>query len=244
MHLAVCDDHVADRKQMERLLGRESDRRISTSGVLYVDSYGSERSILSTPMIYDAIFMDMTEEGADAVRIANALRKAGTKIPIVFCCGKVDYRQSKQLPENVLFMEKPIQTAALTDMIEQLLVIVSSRTRKLEFRNMTETFYLEENEILYACPQDSIHMVLHLINGQQQVAETSFQNLCGSLSGCDCYVALANDNVVHMGYIQEISHFKLRLTDGTTIRLTFGEAGVLKKMVEEYKKTAAQFSPA
>ena len=74
MHLAVCDDHLVDRKQMERLLGRESDRRIHTTGVLYIDSFGSQESILSTPMIYDAIFMDMTEDGCDAVELANALR--------------------------------------------------------------------------------------------------------------------------------------------------------------------------
>ena len=65
MHLAICDDHMADRKQMERLLGRESDRRLNTTGVLYVDSFGSKESILVTPMIYDAIFMDMTEDGCD-----------------------------------------------------------------------------------------------------------------------------------------------------------------------------------
>ena len=68
MHLAICDDHMADRKQMERLLGRESDRRLNTTGVLYVDSFGSKESILVTPMIYDAIFMDMTEDGCDADR--------------------------------------------------------------------------------------------------------------------------------------------------------------------------------
>ena len=50
MHLAICDDHMADRKQMERLLGRESDRRLNTTGVLYVDSFGSKESILTTPM--------------------------------------------------------------------------------------------------------------------------------------------------------------------------------------------------
>ena len=44
MHLAVCDDHLVDRKQMERLLGRESDRRIHTTGVLYIDSFGSQES--------------------------------------------------------------------------------------------------------------------------------------------------------------------------------------------------------
>ena len=27
MHIAICDDNVADRKQLERLLKRESDKR-------------------------------------------------------------------------------------------------------------------------------------------------------------------------------------------------------------------------
>ena len=67
MHLAVCDDNIADRKQMERLLGRESDRRLGTTGVLYVDSFGNRDAILTTPMIYDGLFIDMTEEGNDAV---------------------------------------------------------------------------------------------------------------------------------------------------------------------------------
>ena len=103
MHLAICDDHIADRKQMERLLGRESDRRIPTTGVLYVDSFGSKESILTAPMIYDALFMDMTEDGCDAVELANMLRADGTFIPIVFCCGRVDYRKSPGLPDQVLF---------------------------------------------------------------------------------------------------------------------------------------------
>ena len=173
MHLAVCDDHIADRKQMERLLGRESDRRIPTTGVLYVDSYGSERSILSTPMIYDAIFMDMTEDGCDAVRLANQLRENGTQIHIVFCCGKVNYRNAAHLPENVLFLDKPIQVAALTEMISQLLVIVQNRVRKLEFRNRNETFYITEEELLYATVHDDRQMLLHLSNGEERLTEMS-----------------------------------------------------------------------
>lgn len=240
MHLAVCDDHIADRKQMERLLGRESDRRISTSGVLYVDSYGSEGSILSTPMIYDAIFMDMNEDGADAVRIANELRRTGTQIPIVFCCGKVDYRRAADLPENAFFMEKPIQTAALTDMIEQLLAIVNSRVQKLEFRNMTDTFYLLEEELVYAHPQDDRHMLLHLSSGEQRIADSTFQNYCATLCNCNSHIALVNNYVINMGYIQDIFRFKVRLTDGTPIRLSFGESGALKKAVDQYRRTQAQ----
>ena len=93
MHLAVCDDNIADRKQTERLLGRESDRRINTTGVLYVDSFGNRNAILSTPMIYDGLFMDMVEDGCNAAEIARELRKAGSRLPIIFCCSKINYRK-------------------------------------------------------------------------------------------------------------------------------------------------------
>ena len=57
MHIAVCDDNIADRKQMERLLGRASDRRLHTTGVLYIDSYGNVEAALRPPMLYDAFFL-------------------------------------------------------------------------------------------------------------------------------------------------------------------------------------------
>ena len=38
MHIALCDDNVADRKQFERLVKRESDRRAADEGILFVDS--------------------------------------------------------------------------------------------------------------------------------------------------------------------------------------------------------------
>ena len=40
MHIAICDDNIADRKHLERLLSRESDKRMGTPNLLYVDSYG------------------------------------------------------------------------------------------------------------------------------------------------------------------------------------------------------------
>ena len=59
MHIAICDDNIADRKQTERLLSRESDRRAKSDSVLYVDSFGKQESVLAAPMIYDMFFIDM-----------------------------------------------------------------------------------------------------------------------------------------------------------------------------------------
>ena len=59
MHIAVCDDNVADRKQLERLLKRESDKRAASTGIIYTDSFGNSTSLLSNPMQYDAFYIDM-----------------------------------------------------------------------------------------------------------------------------------------------------------------------------------------
>ena len=66
MHIAICDDNVADRKQLERLLGRESDKRKSDTGVFYTDSYGDCEVLGRNPMPYDLFFFFFTErDGKD-----------------------------------------------------------------------------------------------------------------------------------------------------------------------------------
>ena len=66
MHIAICDDNIADRKQTERLLGRESDRRAKTDNVLYIDSFGKQESVLVSPMIYDMFFIDMVNDASQS----------------------------------------------------------------------------------------------------------------------------------------------------------------------------------
>lgn len=237
MHLAVCDDHIADRKQMERLLGRESDRRISTTGVLYLDSYGSKSSLLYAPMIYDALFLDMTEDGCDAVEIANMLRTDGTEIPIVFCCGKINYRESENLPDNVYFLDKPIQVAELTAMIDVLLEIKGRQAKRLEFRNLSETYYILEEELLYAAPEGDRHMKLHLTDGTVHLAEMTPEAFCFNMVSCESYISLFNYYVLNMDHIQSVSMFKVTMKDGSTIKLSLGEKRALEKEMKKYKES-------
>ena len=58
MHIAICDDNVADRKQLERLLKRESDKRASSTGIIYADSFGNASALLANPIPNPA---DITE---------------------------------------------------------------------------------------------------------------------------------------------------------------------------------------
>ena len=140
MHIAVCDDNIADRKQMERLLGRASDRRIHTTGVLYIDSYGNVEAVLRSPMLYDAFFIDMTNGPVNGFQLARKLIDAGVVAPIVLCVSTIDYPSvieaalakvpddvteasnhdilRRQLQKQILYLNKPIKVTELDEMLD------------------------------------------------------------------------------------------------------------------------------
>ena len=112
MHIAICNDNVADRKQLERLLARESDKRLSTSGNLYVDSYGHPDSLLKNPMQFDAFFIDMelTPDISDS-SVLRCLIKAGCSAPVILLYASPEEKEEKKAlgkdaPMEILLCEK------------------------------------------------------------------------------------------------------------------------------------------
>ena len=140
MHISVCDDNIADRKQMERLLERASDRRIHTTGVFYIDSYGNVDAVMRSPMLYDAFFIDMTSGPVNGFQLARRLIDAGVTAPIVLCISTINYRAIidaaiAEVPEDaaeksnhdilrwklksqIQYLNKPIRVAELDEMLD------------------------------------------------------------------------------------------------------------------------------
>ena len=146
MHIAICDDNIADRKQTERLLGRESDRRAKTDSVLYIDSFGKQESVLVAPMIYDMFFIDMVNDTpTTASSIVKALLATGVTAPIVMLNSAIDYRQDDYLTslEQVYFLDKHIKVAELTDIISMGFEKKNQKVPTIELRTDNEVFYVQ-----------------------------------------------------------------------------------------------------
>lgn len=154
MHIAMLDESIADRKQMERLLDRESDRRINTTGNLYTDSFGAVDALMIAPKQYDLFMIDLTGSASNCIDLAFKIRNSGIKVPICILRNESEIKDIKDIPDNILYLEKPVKVAELTKLIDDVYALWKEHkneyiipepeeipVKKNVFRRIFEYFY-------------------------------------------------------------------------------------------------------
>lgn len=246
MHIAICDDNVADRKQLERLLGRESDRRKDTTGLLYYDSYGDALSIKAHPMLYDVFFIDVCHTpGISSLSIVTELVKMGVTAPMVLCCSETDYR-TQQFPEGVIFIDKPIKVADLQSSLDHAQEIKDSIDPSIELREEKETYYVKEDQILYAT-ESGYYTVFKLaapVVGEHGITSGETVRVYGNAYSIfseieekhPCFVMAGLKAVLNCKHIKEIRMFgKAVMSDGKKFSIPGPPLKYAKEMLEKYK---------
>lgn len=233
MHIAVCDDNVADRHQIERLLKRESDKRAAATGILYTDSFGNCDTLLANPMQYDAFYIDMClTDGMTGIDVVTKLTQAGVNAPIIMCCSAINYREFS-LPDNVIFLDKPIRTAELSDSIDRALRIKEQAAPLIELREDKDTFYVAEPEILYAV-EDGRFMLVTLVDGRIIHAVTNTANLFEQLEGYPTFLVPTSKVIINGRYIARLGIRKAFMTDGSVFKIHRDCMSYAKSILEQY----------
>ncbi len=213
MHVAVCDDNVADRKQMERLLGRESDRRAKLTEGLFVDSYGNEKALLANPMQYDIFYIDMCHtENITGTQVALRLREKGVVVPIYMCCSDMDYRQEK-LPEDIYFLDKPIKPDMLITSLDHAYEVKQNAIPLIELRQEKETLYVTEADIMYGVASGK-HVTIHLADGRTVSEASSVENLFDQWEHFKTFLMPSFKYIINGRHIAKIGLFHLTMKDG------------------------------
>ncbi len=232
MHIAVCDDNVADRKQTERLLGRESDARIQTSGNLYIDSYGNVDSLMQAPMKYDLFFLDMTESKPDGMETAVMLRKSGVTAPIVLCISKIDYRLISPAPENILYLEKPIKKAELSELLDRAQVMFEAKPRTVELRDEKCAHYVLPDQIIYAVPDKNCIRIK--LSDDTEIKELcTIEDLGQVLSEFDHFVFISDKIILNINHITCIKKRIVTMSDNAEFKAGLSEWKSLLRLVSD-----------
>lgn len=235
--IALCDTNFADRKQMERLLERESDKRLD-SCVFYMDTYGNKEALLSNPRTYDAYFLDMPDTNYSAYDLAKDIRSKDIISPIVFCSSTMDYRAFGNKLSNCFFMNKPILVADLSSILDELIQQKEENyIPTVEVRYMNKVHYLTEKEIVYCESQGhSRIMSIHLQDGTIIEAENFINNFITELAPLGEFF-IANKNIIlNARYVSSVSMFHVILQSGETFKLK----GTKKKDVEQMIKSVKE----
>lgn len=216
MHIAICDDNIADRKQTERLLSRESDRRAKTDSVLYIDSFGKQESVLTAPMIYDMFFIDMVYDlPSTASDIVKALLAAGVTAPIVMLNSTIDYRKDNYLTslEQVHFLDKPIKTTELTDIISMGFEKKSQKVPTIELRTDTDALYVKEEDIMYATFFNKQYTDVFLSDGRKIHMLCNIENFYAHLEHFGSFFPANGHTIIQKKYVKKISLLHVHLVN-------------------------------
>lgn len=233
MHIAVCDDNVGDRKQLERLLKRESDKRAHDTGVFYVDSYGNADAVMKSPMLYDVFFIDMTDSDINGTQLATLLLNAGVTVPIIFCISCINYRQvfhcdPEKNQNHIFYLEKPLKKAELSDTLDKCILLKSQNVSAIELRGEHMTRYVFEDDIVYSqAVGNYIH--IHLLDNTEIEILSTVDNFYSQLSAYTHYAAISRKAMVNTVHIRKLTPFKITLFDGTVLSTTPSYYAYIKK---------------
>ena len=219
MHIAICDDNIADRKQLERLLDRESDRRKNTSGVFFCDSYGNSEHLSRNPMPYELFFLDMTSEEPDGLSFAIELRRLGVTAPIALCSSSINYQEAlmklpeQERPADLLFIDKPIKVADLTAIIDKALHLGSNRASTIELRSDRTTIYAYEDDIAYVTSKNA-YLTVHLTDGRDVTMLDTVSNFYSMIKNYKHLVLVSERTIINAAHVQKMSGLKVTMDDG------------------------------
>lgn len=233
MHIAVCDDNMADRHQLERLLKRESDKRASATGILFADSFGNCDLLLQNPMQYDVFFVDMCHtEGITGMDVVDRLTQTGVNAPIVLCCSEINYREYS-FPENVLFLDKPIQSGKLSESIDLALKVMKAAEPLIELREDKNTVYVTESRILYAV-EEGRYVTVTLTDGRRIQTASDAVNFFAQIEQYPAFLMPSSKVILNCRHIQKLGFNKVQMTDNSVFKVRRDCMAYAKNAFSEY----------
>lgn len=212
MHIAICNDQIADRKHLERLLGKDMMREHLKDG-MFVDSYGSMESVLHKPMIYDVFFIDLCETpGITNESFAKELRAVGVQAPIYLCASSLE----DCVPEpsdSIFHLQKPFRMEDLYICMEIAAAYKANKPALIELREETQTLYIPEEELLYIEEKKSfIHV--YLKDGRVLDCCNSCANLWAELKQLNNFCYPENKLIINLSHIESVHFGGVTMCDG------------------------------
>lgn len=212
MHIAICDDNMADRKQLERLLKRAGDTRLKDQEGFYIDSYGNTDALMRSPMLYDLFFLDLCHGDETGLSVCQRLLDYGVTAPVVLCSSLIRY-EKQPLPERVLTLSKPVRPGDLEKLLDYAGKLLQDAPSRIELREETgRSFYLKEEDFVSATAKGR-YLTITLKDQQEFTVLSTIDNLYSQLDNYPTLFPLNGKTLVNGRYLAKIRGLTGTLTN-------------------------------
>ena len=242
MHLAVCDDNIADRKQTERLLGRQSDRIFKETGErIYIDSFGNVDAFLQNPQMYHGLFIDMVGSPLNGFEVLKKLLEAGIERPIIMCTSSIDYRllieEASLNAPNIYYLDKPIKVSEITDIVSMIQENAKDEEPTIELRSKDNTVYAKGDDIVCVKRVRS-ELEIYLADGQVVPVIADIVNFYDECNIFDQICPVNDNGLINVNHIKKTSFGKVLMDNGETLPVSLTYRNAIKKTLENLKENS------
>lgn len=236
MHVAICDDNVADRKHLERLLSRESDKRAGTPNILYVDSYGEKMHFLANPLKYNLIFMDMSSEPGIVEFILEHLEEMGYHAPLVLYSDKIDYTALPNLPDYVVHARKPYIPDPLPEFLALGDANVSGHVVSISVHKNSVLIHVPKYMILYASSARTC--TLYLTDNTTIDVDEKIDELRQIFEPYEEFERVNKNSIANFKYVNTVTPVALVMQDNKELKISLLRYREYKWMKQEIDEQA------
>ncbi len=235
LYVAVCDDNIADRKQTERLLSRESDARIHNTGVLYIDSFGSREALFTSPIHYDLFFIDQSASIKDSIVVADDLRALGVSSPIVLCSSTPDFLEQEIAGKDYTCLSKPIKKEVLSHIIDEAIQIREHRVPRIELREKRTTYYVTNDEILYAKESEGF-LAITLTNNRIPHVLGNIYEFFMMVDDSPNFLQVNKNTAINLDHVVAVERRAFTMTDQELISYSFFDQNRIQQYYDNYRR--------
>lgn len=218
IYLAICDDNIAQRKQTERLLGREKDSRLKDRNeVLYIESFGSSDALLRTPVKYDMFFIDLTNESQNGMDIANILRQKGIIAPIVLCSSTINYKAMSCKLSEIYHLDMPVNQNTISSMIDKAVEWSKSKPALIEIRGSEITHYVGCHDIIKAHSVNERLVTVQLVDGSIIESTDSIINFYNDVNIYSHFI-FTGKSIINANHVDSVAAAGFKMNDGEIVK--------------------------
>lgn len=213
LSICICDDEPILCSSLRNLL--EEYRPYQELNII---EYHSISELLENTLNYDVLFLDIRFEEQDVgIDAAKILRKKGNKAIIVFLTSLPQYAPNGYEAEAFRYLIKPIERAALTTTMNDVLKRIESKNFRFSVISDSGTVIIEAADVNYI---ESVarRRVIHMRNQKVETWET-MASLYDKLPA-DKFVYLQKGFVSNLSSIKQLKNNIVTLNGGEEIPLS------------------------